>query len=184
MIILASNSPRRKELLQMLGVKFMVSPGNCEEISKSQDPAQMTMEIAMKKAYATHYSQDDIIIGADTIVYYDGKVYGKPRDKDHARAMLKAFSGKTHSVYTGVCILQNGESECFCSKTDVKFFELEDSLIEKYLTTGDSLDKAGSYGIQGKGALLVEEIHGDFYNVMGLPLARVAKKLRELSCKC
>lgn len=167
----------------MIGVKFMVSATNCDESTKFTTPEEMTMDIAMRKAYSTHYSQDDIIIGADTLVYLDGKKYGKPNDKEEAKEMLKALSGKTHSVYTGVCILKNGESECFCTKTDVKFYELCDSFIEKYIASGEPLDKAGAYGIQGKGALLVEKVNGDFYNIVGLPIALVAKKLRELMQK-
>ncbi|MBQ7087298.1 MAG: septum formation inhibitor Maf [Clostridia bacterium] len=181
MIILASNSPRRRELLQMAGYKFMVSASHCNETSKFTDPENMTMEIAMKKAYATFYSEkDDIIIGADTVVVCDGKALGKPQDKEQAADMLRILSGKTHSVYTGVCLLRNGESECFCSKTDVTFYQLDESTIDWYVNTNEPMDKAGAYGIQGKGALLVEKINGDYYNVVGLPIAKLNRKLKEL----
>ena len=181
MIILASNSPRRRELLQMAGYKFMVSASHRDETSKFTDPENMTMEIAMKKAYATFYSdKDDIIIGADTVVVCDGKALGKPQDKEQAADMLRMLSGKTHSVYTGVCLLRNGESECFCSKTDVTFYQLDESTIDWYVNTNEPMDKAGAYGIQGKGALLVEKIDGDYYNVVGLPIAKLNRKLKEL----
>ena len=141
----------------------------------------MTMEIAMKKAYATFYSEkDDIIIGADTVVVCDGKALGKHQDKEQAADMLRMLSGKTHSVYTGVCLLRNGESECFCSKTDVTFYQLDESTIDWYVNTNEPMDKAGAYGIQGKGALLVEKIDGDYYNVVGLPIAKLNRKLKEL----
>ena len=165
----------------MAGYKFMVSASHCVETSKFTDPENMTMEIAMKKAYATFYSEkDDIIIGADTVVVCDGKALGKPQDKEQAADMLRMLSGKTHSVYTGVCLLRNGESECFCSKTDVTFYQLDESTIDWYVNTNEPMDKAGAYGIQGKGALLVEKINGDYYNVVGLPIAKLNRKLREL----
>ena len=94
--------------------------------------------------------------------------------------MLRMLSGKTHSVYTGVCLLRNGESECFCSKTDVTFYQLDESTIDWYVNTNEPMDKAGAYGIQGKGALLVEKIDGDYYNVVGLPIAKLNRKLKEL----
>ena len=165
----------------MAGYKFMVSASHCVETSKFTDPENMTMEIAMKKAYATFYSEkDDIIIGADTVVVCDGKALGKPQDKEQAADMLRMLSGKTHSVYTGVCLLRNGESECFCSKTDVTFYQLDESTIDWYVNTNEPMDKAGAYGIQGKGALLVEKINGDYYNVVGLPIAKLNRKLKEL----
>ena len=165
----------------MAGYKFMVSASHCDETSKFTDSENMTMEIAMKKAYATFYSEkDDIIIGADTVVVCDGKALGKPQDKEQAADMLRMLSGKTHSVYTGVCLLRNGESECFCSKTDVTFYQLDESTIDWYVNTNEPMDKAGAYGIQGKGALLVEKIDGDYYNVVGLPIAKLNRKLKEL----
>ena len=150
-------------------------------MNENREYRNMTMEIAMKKAYATFYSEkDDIIIGADTVVVCDGKALGKPQDKEQAADMLRMLSGKTHSVYTGVCLLRNGESECFCSKTDVTFYQLDESTIDWYVNTNEPMDKAGAYGIQGKGALLVEKIDGDYYNVVGLPIAKLNRKLKEL----
>lgn len=164
----------------MIGMKFIVSASNCDEISEHTDPENMTMDIAARKAEMAHHSEGDIVIGADTVVVCDGYILGKPRDAEQAKSMLKKLSGKTHSVYTGVCILKDGKRECFCDRTDVKFYDLNEMVINRYIATGEPLDKAGAYGIQGRGSLLVEKIDGDFYNVVGLPVARVYKKLREL----
>ena len=180
MIILASNSPRRRELLQLTGLEYIVKVADCDETSVHTDPEKMAMEIALKKANAVACDENDIVIGADTIVVIDGKALGKPKDREDAKAMMRALSGRVHSVYTGVCVRNKGEDHCFCSKTDVKFYDLDESTIEWYVSTGEPMDKAGSYGIQGKGALLVEKINGDYYNVVGLPIARVNHKLREL----
>lgn len=165
----------------MIGMKFIVSASNCDEISEHTDPENMTMDIAARKASMAHHSEGDIVIGADTVVVCDGFILGKPRDAMQAKSMLKKLSGKTHSVYTGVCILKDETRECFCVKTDVKFYELDDRIIDRYIATGEPLDKAGSYGIQGRGSLLVESIDGDFYNVVGLPISKVYKKIRELT---
>lgn len=182
MIILASSSPRRRELMQMVGLQFIVSTTNCNEDTTETDPEKLTMEIARRKAKAARHGEDDIVVSADTVVYYDGEIIGKPRDADHARAILKRMAGKTHSVYTGVCIQKNDVEDVFCTKTDVKFFDVSEKLIDIYVASGEFADKAGGYGIQGKGALLVERIDGDYYSVMGLPIARVAHKIKKLSC--
>ncbi|MBQ6836140.1 MAG: septum formation inhibitor Maf [Clostridia bacterium] len=180
MLILASKSPRRRDLLGLIGLDFVIGESNADENSAHTDPAEMTMEIAMKKALGTKYGADDIVIGADTVVVCDNKVLGKPKDKAQAKEMLTMLSGRTHSVYTGVCLLKKGRCECFYARTDVKFYDLSDETIEWYIATNEPMDKAGSYGIQGKGALLVEKIDGDYYNVVGLPIAKLNRKLKEL----
>ena len=182
MIILASSSPRRRELMQMVGLKFIVSTTNCNEVTDETDPEKLTMEIAKRKAMCARHSEEDIIISADTIVYFDGKIIGKPRDADHAKNILKRLAGKTHTVYTGVCIKKNDDVETFCAKTDVTFFDISEKFIDNYVASGEALDKAGAYGIQGKGALFVERIDGDYYSVMGLPIAAVVRKIKKLSC--
>ncbi len=166
--------------MQLTGFDFIVRVADCDETSVHTEPSEMAMEIARKKANAVVCETDDIIIGADTVVVTEGKALGKPKDKEQAKTMLRMLSGKVHSVYTGVCIRHKGEDHCFCSKTDVKFYDLDESTIEWYVGTEEPMDKAGSYGIQGKGALLVEKIDGDYYNVVGLPVARVNNMLKKL----
>lgn len=182
-IILASGSPRRRELLSMIGLDFEVIPSENDEIVPAGlTPAQTVEFLARSKAEDVGKKVPDgdrIILAADTIVYMDGKILGKPADAADACRMLRELSGRTHEVYTGVCI--NGE--CDHVKTEVTFREFGDEEIEAYVATGEPLDKAGAYGAQGKGALLVEKINGDFFNVMGLPISRVCQMLKSQGVK-
>lgn len=180
-LVLASASPRRREILNNLGYDFTVRPSNAEEIiDGNQTPAETVESLASQKAQSVALSaaDDEIVLGADTVVVYDGKILGKPTDKKDAENMLHTLSGKTHEVYTGVCLAdRNGVLNCFSVCTKVKFYPLSDDEITRYIDSGEPMDKAGSYGIQGKGCYLVEGIEGDYFNVVGLPAARTARAL-------
>lgn len=179
-LILASSSPRRRELLELAGLNFSVYAPDCDESNaKGLAPETAAATTAKKKAAAAvAVFPDDIVIGADTIVVVDGKALGKPGGAEDAKSMLHMLSGRKHSVFTGVCVFYGGQSAVFCEKTDVLFYELTDFEINEYISTGEPFDKAGAYGIQGRGALFVRRIDGDYYNVVGLPLARLVRLLR------
>ena len=171
--ILASASPRRKELLRELIDDFTVLPAAGEE--KAQDglpPERLVQELARAKAQevaALPIARDKAVLGADTVVAFDGNILGKPKDEREAKAMLSALSGKTHDVYTGVCIvLPNGSVTTDVDRTQVEFFPLSAGFIDEYVATGSPMDKAGAYGIQDGG--LVKEIRGSYTNVVGLPV--------------
>ena len=170
--ILASGSPRRRELLEMLGVPDLtIRPAKGpERATPGAGPEQTVRELSLHKAQevAQTCAPEDIIIAADTIVYLDGAILGKPRDHDDAVRMLTALSGREHIVYTGVAVLRGG------------FRPLTSGEIERYIATGEPMDKAGAYGIQGRGALFVAHLDGDYFNVMGLPLCRLGQLLNEL----
>lgn len=180
--ILASASPRRKELMQNITEEFLILPSRVEEIVPADLPlVKAPAYLAKLKAEdiaPAHF--DDVVIGADTGVFVDGRMLGKPRDRAHAKEMLETLSGRTHKVITGCCVCHNGESLCISEETEVTFYSLSEAEIEAYLDTSEPYDKAGAYGIQGKGVLLVEKIHGDYFNVVGLPVARLARTLKTL----
>ena len=179
-IVLASNSPRRKELLGQIGLKdFKVSAPNVDEsVEEGLSPAQIVEELSQRKARAAKRAGPrDIIIAADTVVALDGTVLGKPRDQEDAFAMLSALSGREHHVYTGVTVLQGERSVTEHEETAVAFRALEPDEIRGYIATGEPMDKAGAYGIQGLGALLVSGIRGDYCNVVGLPVFRLGRIL-------
>ena len=178
-IILASNSPRRKELLEQVGIKFEVMSSDVDEITDKTAPADVVMDLSRIKAEAVARNNKGVVVlAADTVVAYNGQILGKPKDEADAFKMLKLLSGKAHQVFTGVTIVDEaGESNSFFESTDVLMYENSDELIKKYIATGEPMDKAGAYGIQGKGAVLVKEIKGDYNNVVGLPLSRVCKEL-------
>lgn len=181
-LILASQSPRRRELMGRITEHFTVVVSDVEEV---RDPAWPVQELprylAAQKAEAVSKSRPDaLVIGADTIVALDGTVLGKPRDDEDAFLMLKNLSGKTHKVLTGVAFYRGGkELSSFVQTTEVDFYPLSDRQIRRYLVTGEHRDKAGAYGIQGFGGLFVEGIRGDYFNVVGFPLAKVAKELEK-----
>lgn len=179
-IILASNSPRRKELLGQMGITdFKVSAPNVDEsVEEGLSPAQIVEKLSLRKARAAKKAGPrDIIIAADTVVALDGTVLGKPRDQEDAFAMLSALSGREHHVYTGVTVLQGERSVTEHEETAVVFRALEPDEIRGYIATGEPMDKAGAYGIQGLGALLVSGIRGDYCNVVGLPVFRLGRIL-------
>lgn len=180
-MILASRSPRRRELLGIISENFEIIPAVGEEnIPDGTEPKDAVVMLARQKAEeiaAAH--SGEVIVAADTIVVIDNKILGKPRDEADAVEMLGALSGSTHTVYTGVCVIfADGAEESFAERTDVEFYPLSESEIAEYIATGEPMDKAGAYGIQERGALLVKRISGDFYNVMGLPVSRLARVLR------
>lgn len=179
MLILASGSPRRRELLSLITDEFEILVSGCDEFVPEGTPAEKVPAIlAEQKALAVaKLRPEDTVIGSDTVVVLNNEIFGKPKDKAHAHAMLKALSGKRHFVYTGVAVAEKGEVRSFVQKTEVEFYELSDETIEKYITTGEPMDKAGAYGIQGKGSVLVKGIVGDYFNVMGLPVAETSRFL-------
>lgn len=189
-IILASASPRRSELLKQAGFSFTVVPSTIEETRTETVPGQLAEDLAFQKAndvYETvkgnYTDQDFMVIGADTIVYYDGEVLGKPADEQEAFDMLKLLSDRTHQVYTGLVIIlkKDGEKQIHLlhERTDVTFYPISDEELKDYIATGDPLDKAGAYGIQGAFAVHVKEIKGDYNNVVGLPIARLYQTIRD-----
>ncbi len=182
--ILASASPRRREILENVGLEFdiLVSSADENSIDRSVAPELLVKELAMLKASesAKYARRGCYIIGADTVVAFEGKILEKPADEADAVRMLKMLSGKKHTVYTGVCVYSTPEHKAVaeCEKTDVEFFELTDEEINAYVATKEPMDKAGAYGIQGIGALLVKKIDGDYFNVVGLPVALLQRILK------
>lgn len=179
-LILASASPRRKQLLEQAQLKFSVSTNTVDEnVAETLFPNQVVETLALRKANDVFSAHDDcVVIGADTIVSINGIILGKPKDESDVTEMLQLLSGNDHDVYTGVAIISKEKTIVFHEKTVVTFWELTESEIEAYLATGEPFDKAGSYGIQGIGSLLVKKIQGCYFNVVGLPLARTVRELK------
>lgn len=183
-LILASGSPRRRDLLGAAGFDFDVVTSNAEESASADcDPAALAKHNASVKAISVAQDADEtaVVIGADTIVVLDGTVFGKPADEAEAQSFLRELSGRTHQVITGVCLVCGDAYLAFHETTDVTFKQIDDETIAAYVATGEPLDKAGAYGIQGHGALLIEGICGDYYSVMGLPVAPLGVMLRKLN---
>ena len=181
-LILASQSPRRKELLGLFRIPFSVRVAHIDETMDSALSAyDEVARVSRLKAEATPHEKEDVVVAADTIVVCDGIVLGKPKDELDAFRMLKMLSGKDHQVMTGLTVLR-GDAAVVCTEvTDVHFRDLTDAEIFAYIRTGEPMDKAGAYGIQGGAALFVEKISGDYYNVMGLPVCRLAQILKSLA---
>ena len=188
-LILASQSPRRKELLSMIVPEFAVRVSQEEErLAPGVPPEEAVRALAQAKAEAVaaeltpqeREAADWCVIGADTVVVIDGKILGKPHSHEECVAMLRRLSGREHIVYTGVAVLAPERRRAFCETTRVTFYPLSEQEIQWYASTQEPYDKAGSYGIQGLGSVLVQGIRGDFYNVMGLPVARLYRALRDL----
>ena len=181
-LILASQSPRRKELLGLFGVPFTVRVADIDETMDFSAPAaEEVARVSRLKALAIPREDDDVLIAADTIVVCQGRILGKPRDEAEAYAMLRLLSGRDHQVMTGVTVLRGKEERVFTQITDLHFRELSDKEISRYIATGEPMDKAGAYGIQGGAALFCEKMDGDYYNVMGLPVCRLGETLKELA---
>jgi septum formation protein len=181
-IVLASGSPRRRELLEMLGLEFSVVPAKGAEIAPEGAGPDETVA-ALSRAKAEEVAQAhpaSLIIAADTIVWADGRILGKPKDTDDAKAMLGALSGRAHEVYTGVTLIYGGRILSAAECTKVFFRALTDDEIDRYIATGEPMDKAGAYGIQGRASLMIKRIEGDYFNVMGLPLCRFGQMLEEI----
>lgn len=191
-MILASQSPRRIELMREAGYNIRVIPADIDETPFDGEPPLTLVErLARAKAaaVAAEYAEpNELTVAADTIVTFDGKILGKPATEDEARTMLRELSGRTHQVATGVCIVKAGdtaaphaaESLSFVDVTDVTFYELTEEQIERYVASGEPMDKAGAYGIQGRGCVLVEGIDGNYHNVVGLPTCLLAGMLRQV----
>lgn len=185
-IILASESPRRKEIMSTMGIPFETVPANVIEIVEETEPAEMVKALASKKTKAVadtfgKGSGDLIIIGADTMVFFDGHALGKPKDREDAARMLTLLSGAVHEVYTGVSIIIRREgcerSICFAVCTEVTVQPLTREQIDDYIATGEPMDKAGAYAIQGQFGIHIKEIAGDYYNIVGFPIARIYEEL-------
>ncbi|MBB5174389.1 Maf family protein [Texcoconibacillus texcoconensis] len=178
-LILASASPRRKDLLEQAGISFsiVVSDAN-EQIDEQFTPEEAVLSLAEQKA-TTVFEQhpQSIVLGSDTVVSLDGEILGKPASEQEAFRMLRALSGRTHQVFTGVCIVSEEGMESFYEEVDVSFYPLTDEEITAYINTQEAFDKAGGYGIQGVGSLFVERISGDYFSVVGLPVSKVVRTL-------
>lgn len=189
-IILASASPRRRELLSQIGLEFEVRPGNMEEITKSRIPSQMVLELSEGKAMNVfeRLSEEEqgtfIVIGADTVVAFGDQIMGKPENRRQAAEMLSCLQGNIHQVYTGVTLVRKKEAEkefsrvSFFEKTSVTMYPMSREEIEAYVDTGEPMDKAGAYGIQGRCAAFIKEIRGDYNNVVGLPTGRLYQEIK------
>ena len=178
-LILASQSPRRKELLSLFGIAFAIQVPHADEtMDPAGDPAQQVALVSRRKALATVCRQEDVVIAADTIVVCDGKILGKPKDAEEAFAMLSMLSGRTHQVMTGMTVMHKGQLESCTEITDVTFRTMTEVEIRRYIATGEPMDKAGAYGIQGGAALFAQSLQGDYYNVMGLPVCRLWQVLK------
>ncbi len=180
--VLASQSPRRKELLGLFGIPFTVRAADIDEtMDPAATPETEVARVARCKALATERRKDDVVIAADTIVVCAGKVLGKPHSKQEAVDMLRLLSGRAHQVMTGVAVLRGEQEAVFTEITDVYFRALSDEEIAGYVASGEPMDKAGSYGIQGGAAIFCQKIEGDYYNVVGLPVCRLGQVLKEIS---
>ena len=183
-VVLASASPRRKELLAQAGYQFTVITSDTDEITDKSMPDEIVEELSAMKAeaVAAQIEEDTVIIGADTIVAVSGRILGKPQDVTAAEEMLKTLQGNTHQVYTGVTLIeiQSGTRKVttFSERTDVIMYPMTDEEIKAYIATGEPMDKAGAYGIQGRAAIYIKKIDGDYNNVVGLPIARLYQELK------
>lgn len=185
-VILASASPRRKELLEQVGMEFEIIPSGAEETCQETEPSKLVEALALQKAaeVAEALTGDYVVIGSDTIVTKDGEILGKPEDEAHAFAMLEGLQGRTHQVFSGVALIwmEQGKrkEKSFHVMTEVDVLPMTRQQILDYIATGDCMDKAGSYGIQGCFAEYIRGIVGDYYNVVGLPVSRLMQELRPL----
>jgi len=180
-IILASGSPRRQELLKLITEDFEICPVDADETIPAGMPIEMAAAFLadLKASSCAKLFPDKIVIGCDTIVIHDDEMMGKPQNREDAFRMLRKLSGEVHSVLTGVSLYYNTQTTVFTTETRVEFYMLSDEEINAYLDTGEPFDKAGAYGIQGKGSLLVRAIEGDYFNVVGLPVASLSRNLKQ-----
>lgn len=177
-LILASGSPRRRELLGLFGIPFVVRAADIDEaMDPAQSPAHEVAQVSRRKAMAVERGPEDVVVAADTIVVCQGKILGKPHSREDAVSMLRLLSGREHQVMTGCTILWEGGQETFTEVTALTFRPLSDEEIQRYVDSGEPMDKAGAYGIQGGAALFCPGIQGDYYNVMGLPVCHLGTVL-------
>lgn len=184
-LILASASPRRRELLSIITPRFTVRTSDCDEtIAPGTGPVAAVRELSLRKAAAVWaalpHKQTAAVIGSDTVVYIDGEILGKPHSREEAVSMISRLSGRSHTVCTGVTVITAEETRTFHETTEVHFYPLSPQEVEWYCSLKEPYDKAGAYGIQAAGALLVQGLTGDYFNVMGLPVAALARHLREM----
>lgn len=182
-LILASGSPRRRELMSQVGLDFTVVTSDADENIKEMEPEDYVRELSSAKAQSVleqYADKEDsvIVIGADTIVYHKGEILTKPKNEEDAFRILKSLEGQIHQVYTGVNICSAHKNVSFYEKTDVWVYDMTDEEIRDYISTGEPMDKAGAYGIQGKFAAYIKGIEGDYNNVVGLPVARLVHELK------
>jgi len=181
MLILASMSPRRREILTMAGHDFIIRPADIDESVPAGTPVREAVAMtAGKKADAVSGEEGDIILAADTVVCYDGKIIGKPKDESDAYDILKLLSGNTHTVYTGYCVRKGCKRICGVESTEVTFRILSNSEIADYIKSGEPMDKAGAYGLQGRGCTFATRLNGDYFNVIGLPISKIHEILKEI----
>jgi septum formation protein len=181
-VVLASASPRRRQILETAGFEVEVRVSDADEtLPDGIMPDKAVEHLASVKAAAVERAADELVIAADTVVVLDGAILGKPQTEKQARQMLLSLSGRTHLVYTGVCIEKGERREIFHDRTVVEFYPLTENEIDEYIKTGEPMDKAGAYGIQGRGCVFVKGIEGDFFNVMGLPVAQIIQKMKYFS---
>ena len=179
--IVASASPRRRELLSMTGFEFEIIPSDADEtLPQNIGAYEAVKELSKRKAVSVwEENKDAVVLGCDTVVALDDIILGKPETEEEAEKMLSTLSGREHCVYSGVCITDGENTRQFVGSARVKFYELSKETIKSYIATKDPMDKAGSYGIQGIGSVLVEKIEGDYFTIVGLPLAKTARVLKE-----
>lgn len=184
-IVLASSSPRRRVIMEQAGVDFEICASECEERTTAETPAAIVEELSRLKAVsiADEYPEDVLVIGADTVVSVDGVILGKPEDEADAIRMLRLISGRTHQVYTGVTLCAKNLLHTFHAKTDVAVAPLTKAEIESYVNSKEPFDKAGAYAIQGSFGQYITEIHGEYNNVVGLPIARILAECKELGIR-
>jgi len=184
-LILASSSPRRAEILRKQRIDFeVISPDNIDEEKISADPVEHVLELSKKKVQSVlHKVEEGLILGADTIVVLNGEILGKPRDEAHAQRILRKLSGKTHRVYTGLTLMdkRSGKTSSDHDCTEVTFNKLDENDIKNYIATGEPMDKAGAYGIQGMGSFLVDRLRGNLDNVIGLPMQKFREILKTIA---
>ncbi len=181
-LILASQSPRRRELLALLGIPFQVRVADIDEtMDPSAAPAAEVARVSRLKAEAIAHNEDDVVVAADTIVVCQGRILGKPKDEADAKRMLNLLSGRDHQVMTGMTVIAPGGARTVTEITDLHFVELTQAQIDGYIASGEPMDKAGAYGIQGGAAVFCSRLEGDYYNVVGLPVCRLGQILREIA---
>lgn len=177
-LVLASKSPRRSEILKNAGFDFVIRTADADEtISEGTNPEDAVVFLAARKAMAVERNEDEVVLGADTIVVLDDEILGKPKDRGDAFNMLRSLSGRVHSVFTGVCAISDKGSITFAEETTVEFYPLSDEEINEYINTSEPYDKAGAYGIQGIASKFIKGINGDYFNVVGLPISSVYEKI-------
>ena len=181
-LILASASPRRRELLSLFGIPFTIRVADIDEaMDPTKSPCDEVARVSCRKALAVERGPEDVVVAADTIVVCAGRVLGKPHSREEAIAMLRLLSGRDHQVMTGMTVLRADQAVVVTEVTDIHFRELTEKEIEDYVASGEPMDKAGAYGIQGGAALFCSRMEGDYYNVVGLPVCRLAQILKEVA---